>query len=361
MNGNAIVRIYHDGAQQQLDFPPTSTKNERVFYQFGSNIIPESILVLAGGIPHRFTVKYSQSTAACLEYYSPASGLPIRISWLTTDFSWTALHQGVETKTGDCHVSSYGVITNNSDRSLRFNQLFLINASLMRNNAPRYFEKSRGLRSAPMMSRNETTDNEEIITGLAAGESRSFEVKLWSAELAVGTTMTPLATDDIKIRDVIFLFDIDREGDQFPRLTLLVKANNDWECPAGRLDFYDEDTMLLGGGDLKDLAPGEKTYLCIANTRRIEANITREQDKVQDTDVISPKGTITKKFTVTVSIENTTKHQFSVGFVLPTNGRNFSDFMPKPDGRTEQGPIWIRTVDEEIHSLIRYTETVDRE
>jgi hypothetical protein len=321
-------------------------------------VIPESVFVLVAGVPYPFTVKYTQNSVVSIEYKSPEANRPVRISWLSNDLSWLAIHNAAETKTGDCHVSTYAMITNNSNSELRYRKLRLINAALMKSSPVRW---NRGMRSAPMMSEMASSEPEEMISALSVGEPRVFMAQLWSADLAMGGTMAEIATDDIKIKGITYLFDLTREGAQFPRMALAVKAHKELECPAGALNFYDSQTMLLGSGNLRDLAPGEVSYLTIADSRKIEARITQDQD---DTDVDqskAQKGTILRAFTIKARVQNPSKYKVTVGFLLPKRGRMLSGIVPQPEDEIDQGLLWLRDVDTKEDFVLRFTETVERE
>jgi len=156
---------------------------------------------------------------------------------------------------------------------------------------------------------------------------------------------------------VVYLFDVSRQGKQFPELALLVKANKKLECPAGRIDFYDRDTMLVGGGDLKDLAPKEKCCVSIAISRKIQAHVTETHEDLPG----AVEGTILRKFTVKVMLTNTTPHKLTLGYSLPRNQRLLSDIYPKPNADKERALLWFREVDEKEEFVLVYTETIDRQ
>jgi hypothetical protein len=206
-----------------------------------------------------------------------------------------------------------------------------------------------------MMSQEMSEVPSDLSSSLAVGEPRVFEARLWTAELQTGTTLTTLVTDDIEIRNVVFIFDLNGAGKQFPEMALIVKANKKLECPSGRLDFYDKDTTLVGGGDLRDLAPKEKVCLSIAVSRKIQAHVKQE---FKDED--GPEQTIHRRFTVTLTLKNTTPHKLTIGYSLPRNGRLLSDLLPEPEEEKPNGCLWFRVVDTEEVFVLNYTETIDR-
>jgi hypothetical protein len=217
----------------------------------------------------------------------------------------------------------------------------------MKSSPRQYYGGSREMMAAPRMS--------PLAPALTLGEPRVFEPLHMGTELPIGTTFTTLGIGDLKVANVIFLFDITKEGKQFPLLTPIIKGNVRFETPAGGFEFYDQDTMLLGSGDLKDLAAKEWTYLSIANSRKVQAHV------VEELTTTSEGAIITRHYKTTVTVDNPSPEQITVGYLLPVNGRVFSDLNPKPFESIDQGKVWLTDVNETEEFVLTYTETIERE